>query len=194
MTDYQKLYTGISRAAWGYFFIYLDLKINTVSILPSFVGYLLFLSAIIYLKDEERDLSLLHTLGVILALWHGAQWLASWFPFELDGMWQFLDILISLVNLYFHFQFLTNLASIAAKYLPEGYELDAKLLRYRTIQTVMLTATTIISSLHPWILEAWAYVSIVMIIIYLIAGVCLMKALFDLRKSLRRQESSPNLE
>lgn len=191
---YQKLYTGISRAAWGYFFVYFNININTVNLLPTFVGYLLFLSAINYLKEEERELSLLRTLGIILAVWHGAVWIASWFSFELDGMWQFVDILISLVNLYFHFQFLTNLASIAAKYQPEGYEQDKKLLRYRTIQTVILTATTIISLLHPWLLEVWTYVSIVMMIIYLIAAICLMVALFRLRNCLKMQESSPDHE
>ena len=64
MTDYQKLYTGIGRAAWGYFFIYFDFNINTVSILPSFIGYMLFLSAINCLCEEERELNLLRTLGV----------------------------------------------------------------------------------------------------------------------------------
>ena len=184
MTDYQKLYDGISKAAWGYFFIYFDFTINTVSILPSFVGYLLFLSAIGYLKDEERELSLLHTLCVILALWHGVDWLAGWVSFDMDGVWQFVDILVSLVNLYFHFQLLTNLASIATKYQPEGYELDSELLRYRTIQTVILTAITIITHFHSRLLEVWIFVSIVMLIIYSIAGICLMKALFDLRRCL----------
>ena len=185
MTNYQKLYDGISKAAWGYFFIYFDFNINTVSVLPSFVGYILFLSAISYLQGEERDLSLLHTLGVILALWHGAKWLVSWGSFDLDGIWQFADIIISLVNLYFHFQFLTNLASIAAKYQSEGYELDSKLLRYRTIQTVILTAITITTHLHSWLLEVWAFIIIVMVIVYVVIGICLMKALFDLRKCLQ---------
>ena len=188
MTDYRKLYDGISKAAWGYFFIYFNININTVSFLPSFVGYLLFLSAINYLKDEERELGLLHTLGVILALWHGAEWVMSWLGVSLDGAWQFIDIIISLVNLYFHFQLLTNLASIATKYQPEGYEQDAKLLRYRTLQTVMLTAITIVTELHPWLSDAWIYISIVMLIVYLIAGICLMKALFDLRKCLPTEE------
>lgn len=188
MTDYRKLYDGISKAAWGYFFIYFNININTVSILPSFVGYLLFLSAINYLKDEERELGLLHTLGVILELWHGAEWVMSWLGVSLDGAWQFIDIIISLVNLYFHFQLLTNLASIATKYQPEGYEQDAKLLRYRTLQTVMLTAITIVTELHPWLSDAWIYISIVMLIVYLIAGICLMKALFDLRKCLPTEE------
>lgn len=184
MTDHQKLYSGISRAAWGYFFLYFNININTVSILPSFVGYILFLSAIGLLKGEERELSLLHTLGVILALWHGAQWLMSWMDMDLDGVWQFADIIISLANLYFHFQLLTNLASVAAKYQPEGYGQDEKLLRYRTLQTLMLTAIAIISCLYPWISEMWGYVSVGLALVYLIAGICLMKALFDLRKCL----------
>ena len=184
MTDYQKLYSGISKAAWGYFFLYFNINFNNVSILPSFVGYLLFLSAINLLKEEERELSLLHTLGVIMALWTGVEWLASFVGLNLEGMWQFIDIIISLVNLYFHFQFLTNLASIAAKYQSEGYELDAKLLRYRTLQTVMLTAIEVIICFQPWLSEAWTVISICMLIVYLIAGICLMKALFDLRKCL----------
>ena len=184
MTDYQKLYSGISKAAWGYFFLYFNINFNNVSILPSFVGYLLFLSAIKLLKDEERELSLLHTLGVIMALWTGAEWLVSFVGLKLEGMWQFIDIIISLVNLYFHFQFLTNLASIAAKYQPEGYELDAKLLRYRTLQTVMLTAIEVVIRFHPWLTDVWTVISVCMLIVYLIAGICLMKALFDLRKCL----------
>ena len=188
MTNYQKLYDGISKAAWGYFFIYFNININTVSLIPSFVGYLLFLSAIEHLKDEERELSLLHTLGVILVGWHSVAWLSSWFSFNLDGALQFIDIIISLVNLYFHFQLLTNLASIATKYQPEGYEQDAKLLRYRTLQTVMLTAILIITRLHPWLSEVWTYISVVMLIVYLIAGICLMKALFDLRRCLPTNE------
>lgn len=184
MTDYQKLYSGISKAAWGYFFLYFNINFNNVSILPSFVGYLLFLSAIKLLNNEERELSLLRTLGVIMALWTGVEWLASFIGIKIEGMWQFIDIIISLVNLYFHFQFLTNLASIAAKYQSEGYELDAKLLRYRMLQTIMLTAIEVVLCFQPWLSEAWTVISVCMVIVYVIAGICLMKALFDLRKCL----------
>lgn len=190
MTDHRKLYDGISKAAWAYFFLYFDINIFSVSILPSFVGYILFLSAIKLLQDEERELSLLYTLGVILAVWHGMVWLTSWGSYDLVGAWQFIDIIIGIVNLYFHFQLLTNLASIAAKYQPEGFAQDAKLLRYRTLQTVMLTALTIITQLHPWLSEIWTYISAVMLIVYFIAGICLMKALFDLRKCLPADEKT----
>lgn len=184
MTDYTRLYDGISKAAWGYFFIYFNFNINTVSLLPSFVGYLLFLSAINDLSEEERELSLLRTFGIILSLWHGADWLASFAALDIDGALQIIDIIVSLANIYFHFQLLTNLASIASKHQPEGYELDVRLLRYRTLQTVMLTAIIILTHLTMWISEYVTLISVCMMIVYLIAGILLMKALFDLRRCL----------
>ena len=184
MTDFQKLYTGIGRAAWGYFFIYFDINLNTVSIFPSFIGYLLFLSAINHLCDEERELNLLRTLGIILTVWHIASWFASFGAIKLDGMLPAVDIIIGVVNIYFHFQLLTNLASIATKYQSEGHEFDAKLLRYRTMQTVMLTAVIILGYLAKWQTELVTVISVGMIIVYLIVAVLLMKALFDLRRDI----------
>ena len=190
MTDYQKLYTGIGRAAWGYFFIYFDINLNTVSILPSFIGYLLFLSAINHLCDEERELNLLRTLGIILTVWHIASWFASFGAIKLDGMLPAVDIIIGVVNIYFHFQLLTNLASIAAKYQSEDHEFDAKLLRYRTMQTVMLTAVIVLGYLAKWQTELVTVISVGMIIVYLIVAILLMKALFDLRRCLRMDNDS----
>ena len=187
MTGNEKLYIGVSKAAWGYFFLYFNINFNTVSLLPSFIGYILFLSAINDLKEEERELSLLRSFAVILTSWHCVQWIMSWAGIDLDGAWQYMDVVISLVNLYFHFQLLTNLASIAAKYQPEGYRQDARLLKYRTIQTVMLTAMVIVSELWHESSAIWMFVPVTMMLVCLIAGLCLMKVLFDLRKCFQVQ-------
>ena len=194
MTDYQKLYTGIGRAAWGYFFIYFDINLNTVSILPSFIGYLLFLSAINHLCDEERELNLLRTLGIILTVWHIASWFASFGAIKLDGLLPAVDIIIGVVNIYFHFQLLTNLASIAAKYQSEDHEFDAKLLRYRTMQTVMLTAVIVLGYLAKWQAELVTFVSVGMIIAYLIVAILLMKTLFDLRRDISIDSDSDDTD
>lgn len=194
MTDYQKLYSGIGRAAWGYFFIYFNINLNNVSILPSFIGYLLFLSAINCLCEEERELNLLRTLVVILTVWHIASWLASWGSIDLDGTLQVVDIIIGVVNIYFHFQLLTNLASIAAKYQSEGHEFDTKLLRYRTMQTVMLTAVIVLGYLAKWQAELVTFVSVGMIIAYLIVAILLMKTLFDLRRDISSDSDSDDTD
>ena len=72
--------------------------------------------------------------------------------------------------------------------------MDAKLLRYRTLQTVMLTAVIIVGYLAKWLPELVTVVSIGMIIIYLIAGILLMKALFDLRRSISSNSDSDDAD
>ena len=183
----ENRYIGIGRAAWGYLFVYFNFNINSVSLLPTFVGYLLFLSAIRYLREEERELELLRPFGGVLVLWHGLNWLGSFAGVGLGGMWQVADILIGMINLYFHFQFLTNLASVARKHQPEGYSLDAELLRYRTVQTVILTALIVIGHFSAWIGNLGTVVSVLAVIVYLVLGIALMKVLFELRRCLREE-------
>lgn len=180
---HSNLCSGISKAAWGYFFLYFNLNINTISLTPSFVGFLLFLSALKLLEEEERELSLLRPLGILLALWHGIVWFASWFGADPEGL-LFLDLIIALANLYFHFQLLTNLASIAAKFQLEGSAHDTRLLKCRTIQTVMLTGVILLGYLSSFLAEIWVYISIVMGLTYVVAGIMMIKALMDFRNGL----------
>ena len=185
----EKLYTGIGKAAWGYLFVYFNFNINSVSLLPTFVGYLLFLSAIRYLREEERELELLRPFGGVLVLWHGLNWLGSFAGVGLGGMWQVADILIGMINLYFHFQFLTNLASVARKCQPEGQMFDIKLMRYRTVQTVILTAVIAIGYFYEWLGEFGAVVSLLAVVVYLVLAIALMKVLFALRRCLKAAEA-----
>ena len=81
--DYERLYRGVSHAAWAYIFLYLDINLNTLNILPDFVCYLLLWSAISCLEGEERDLALLRPLCVLLGVWAGRtgslrSWGAPW--------------------------------------------------------------------------------------------------------------------
>ena len=185
MTDYQKLYNGISRAAWGYFFSYFDLNFGAVDVLPDFVGYIMFLSAINLLKDEERELSLLKPLGIILTAWAVFIWAGSFGNMQIEGMWQFTDLIIFVINLYFQFQLLTNIASIATEHQSYGYELDVKLLHYRTVQTVMLTGMQLLTYLQPWLPNMiWLLASFCMLVAFVVACICIMRILFNLRKAL----------
>ena len=183
MTAYEKRYHGLDRAAWGYFFLYFNINIGNVSLLPTFVGYLLFLSAIGLMEAGERELSLLRPLAMLLATWHGLDWFLSFFGKDLYGL-QFIDLIRDAVNLYFHFQLLTNLASIAARHQPEECEFDWKLLKYRTLQTLMITAIWILTYFDHWFGDYWGLISGGMGVVYVIAGVCLMRAIFGLRRSL----------
>lgn len=183
MTDRETIYNGLSNAAWGYFFLYFNINLGSINILPAFVGWLLFLSAINKLKEARRDLALLRPLGILLAVWNAADWLAACFGASIGGRFLPLDLIVAAAGMYFHFQFLTDCAALAEPFSYSG--LDRRLLRWRTVQTVMLTAAALALYAAERLGEAWAYVSAALGLVYLLAGICLMAALFALRKYFR---------
>lgn len=188
MTDYTKVYNGISKVIWGYFFLYFNINLGTISILPSFVGYFLFSGAIDLLKDEERELSLLKPLCMILGVWEGIEWLANCVGYIFDGKWQFINLIIGLLNLYFHFQFITNLASIAIKHQQEGCIYDKKLLKYRTILTILQTIFIIFTAFNFIPEEVLIYITLALGIVFVIVCIGMMVILNQLRKNLKYDE------
>lgn len=190
MTDRETLYRGASHAAWGYFFLYLDINLGALNILPDWAAYLLFLSAIRKLQGERRDLALLRPLGILLAVWNGADWLAVLGGGSVTGHLPPVDLVISVVQLYFHFQFLTDCAGLAAAYQSPGKGVDARLLRWRTLQTVLLTAAVCLTYLPLDWEGAGAVALTLLAVVCVIAGLCIMAALFALRR-LFREDAPP---
>lgn len=113
MMSYQNLKSSISKFAWGYFFLYININLGTLNILPAFVGYFLFLSSIKDLQIEEKSIALLKPFGIILLIWKAVCW--SLDLFSLSNSLVFITLITSIIEIYFHFQALTNIASIAKK-------------------------------------------------------------------------------
>ena len=184
----RDVYSGLSNAAWGYFFLHFDFNLNNVSIFPRFVGWLLLLSACKKLSGERRDLALLRPLAVRLAAWYALDWLLSWGGGDVNGHILFLDLLLAVAGLYFHFQFLTDMAALAERYQPEGAGLDEKLRGRRTIYVVLTTLAALLGDLNllvalPEPLGAW--IAIGLALTALIAAFMIRAALFRLRRFFR---------
>ena len=190
MTDREKLYSGLSNAAWGYFFLTFDFNLNNVSVLPRFVGFYLLFSAIGKLSGERRDLNLLRPLCILLTGWSGLDWLLSWLGGDVEGHILFLDLLVTVVTLYFHFQFLTDMAALAEKYQPPDSDLDRRIRRRRTALLVLDTALELAFSLVQFIgteqqavaTLVWAFLALVVLLVVVIL---IMRALFELRRYVR---------
>lgn len=147
--NHEKLYRGVSHAAWAYFFLYFDINLGSINILPNFVCYLLLWSAIGCLEEEERDLTLLRPLCILLGVWAGADWAFTLLGGTLDGQFPPIDLLISVAAIYFHFQLFTDFARLAARYQPFGEGLDRRLLRLRTVHTLFLTVFAVLGYCFP---------------------------------------------
>lgn len=194
MSDYERLYTGLSHAAWGYFLLHFNFNLNfdsaSINILPSFAGALLLLSAVDKLSAERRDLKLLRPLCMILAAWHLADWVLALNGSSLSGKLLFLDLIFTVVLLYFHFQFLTDMAAIAEKYQPEGETLNRRIRGRRTALLVLTTIADVASGLVQLleleqVFEMTAVVWGLLSIAVLIVIVMIMFSLFQLRRYVR---------
>lgn len=194
MTDREKLYSGLSNAAWGYVFLTFDFNLNNVSVLPRFVGFYLLFSAIGKLSGERRDLNLLRPLCVLLTGWSGLDWLLSWLGGDVEGHILFLDLLVTVVTLYFHFQFLTDMAALSECCQPEDDNLASRIRGHRTAFTLLITVFGLMADLTPvlpW--EWWAGMIVFGALITCIVALMIMLDLFHLRKLIRSEEEGPRL-
>ena len=191
MKDVHQLCKGASKAAWGYFFLFFNMDINGFQILPDFIGYLLFLGAIRLLEEEERELSLLRGFCTILLVDKLIEWFLSFYGAELGAFWELFGFVCDLLALYFQFQFLTNLASIAARYQPAGTHTDQSLLNCRTFLTVFQTVLTLCGLfLEDFIyLVNVRYALIALLVLNGLTGLVMMFKLFKLRRVLANAAS-----
>lgn len=177
----EQLYRGTSKIAWSYIFLYLDVNLGTLNILPKWAAFLLIYQAIDLLEEEDPQLALLRPFCLLLGGWQGFQWVYVFFAGQ-EFAPLLLSLIIQVVSLYFHFQLLTNLAGLARRYQPEGAELDARLLRLRTVQTIVITVTAFLYDLFPQLLQAHLLLLSVLILSSAILAICLTVALFALRR------------
>ena len=176
MDNREKLYSGLSKAAWGYFLLNFDINLGTVSILPRFAGFFMLCSALGYLAEEQRDLTLLCPLGRLLAVWNLADWLLSWFGTHLTGKLLFLDLLITAAGLYFHFQFLTDMAGLRQR---------------RTLYLVLTTLITIVSYLPLPAADVKSWLILSLGLIACVVSLMVMFALFGLRRCVNAADDPP---
>ena len=144
----SNLIRGVQYAAWAYFFLYLDINLNRFSLLPNAVGWYLLSRAVTALEEEHPDLRLLGPLTFPLGLWALKQYaflLPAWDLSQFSWLLSWLALAVELTTLYFHFQFLTDLADIAARHAGEtGRDFSPALLRARTVVTVLSTAASVL--------------------------------------------------
>lgn len=174
----QDLCNAIKKIAWGYIFLHINFNLNTINILPNWVAYILFVQALPILGEEEESANLLRPLGIMLAVLEGVYWINTGF---LGGELPtgVMDIITSVLSLYFHFQLLTNLADIAHKYECSQ---EKKLLTLRTVKTILTTVITIANS---FIIVNWAIYAIIIALVVVTIWICTV--IFSFKNELERK-------
>ena len=177
MKEEMTLGMAVKKIAWAYILIHAAINIGVIDILPDWLAFYFMLVAIRKIREEEESIGLLEPLAKILLVWNVLIWgtkIAGWdlstFPFA---------IVFSVIGIYFHFQMLTNLASVAEKH---GSYRGKGLLVARTVETVMNTVLT--SMVYLQIEQGWM---IGAALVAFIATICICCVLFGLAKELENE-------
>ncbi len=172
----QKLCRAIKHIAWAYVLLYLDINLGTFNILPNWLGFLLILFNLPALAEEVPSAALLRPFAILLAAWAGIEWLLKLFGGAVSVDLTMLSLIIAVVTLYFHFQLLTDLASLSEKYdCPQ----TARLLHLRTVNTLLATALSL-----PLPLQNAEWLAITALLTYGAIVIWICCILFGLKRSL----------
>lgn len=178
--EQNKLCHAVKLVARSYLFIYLHVMIGTLDILPNWLGYVWILSAIPVLAEEIQSAKLLKPLATMMVMYTFVHWIltALGLVSYLNSIYLLpvLEMICSVIVIYFHFQLLTNLADLAAKYQCTA---EKTIRRLRTVCTVI---NTIVALPLAW--EGYEMIYLGMIVVDLIAVIWICWKLYDFRREL----------
>lgn len=171
----KSLSEAVSCVAWGYVFLHLDFNLGGINVLPDWACYALVLHALPGLARAERSALLLRPLAVILLAVDALMWGLQIFGAAPDLY--IVSALCTVLELYFHFQLLTNVADIA-RIDPQR---SRSVLRLRNFRTVFVTLLAL-----PWPPEAlsWSARNVYLLVTRFAAVVLIIwtfSALFDVK-------------
>ena len=173
----KQLTSSLYCVAIGFGILSFNINLGRINILPDWLGYWLILKSLDDIAVEEPSAALLKPLGKLLMLWHIGVWFLQLAGSNVDG--GFIVYVVAVEQLYFQFQLLTNLAAIAANYVPQ-YE--RRILQLRTVMTLVVTGYTLVSA----VIQSEA-------VMVLAAAVQLAAALWLFRTLLHMEEAMTEL-
>lgn len=174
MTDTQQLRSALTRIIWGYVFLYFDINLGTLNILPNWASYLLFFSAIGLLAKEVRDLPLLRPFCVLLGIAEGVNWMGVLLTGEtVLSRFYLVYALVICISIYFNFQMLTDVAA-----LVEARNIYAGALRAVRNGDAVLRAVTMLPL--PW--QEWKILSALVALANIVICLCMVGLLIRARK------------
>ena len=182
----QNLTFSADCIAWAYIFIYLNINLGTLNILPAWIGYKLILSALDDIAAYAPSAVLLRNPGRFLMAWTALEWVMDIFSYApaygsfLGSIWLIAGTATAVISIYFHFQLLTNMAEVCAFYGLE--ERRERFLFLRTINTILQTILSVYSVMT--MLHHMQGIAIALLIVNFINTARIFICLFGLRPEL----------
>lgn len=183
--QYEELASALRRLVWAYCFIHLHFNLGNMDVLPDWAGYFMIYLALETLQKYSPSSGLLRNFAAALTFWNLFTWIVTFFVDEFTV--PVIPLIFSLVDIYFHFQLLTNLADIAE---ATGCGRSRKLRTLRTFSTVLRTVLAL-----PLDWETVSEFTVILVIVSLVSFGILIETILMLnlmKKDL--QEAADHLQ
>lgn len=188
MPEREKLAAGLGCAAWGYFLLLFNFEINGFNLLPEFLGYALFFWALEHFAGTGPDWAGLKSLCLFLLIYNLLNYVQI---IDALPVGMFVIMLAMVAQIYFHFQFLSGVAELAASKAADE-KLVGKFLGWRTVYVVLMTGLCVLLYFFNGDFDSWLVWPVLLLgFAVMVAEFWLMLALFKLRKILRKEAKLP---
>ncbi len=181
----KTLSSAIKKVAVSYILIYLHINISVIDILPDWLGYFLIVSVLPIISQKEKSAQLLKPFGIAIGIWNILEWLLKIAGAELNL--SAISLIFSIITLYFHFQLITNIASLDIEERKQK-----RLLNLRTATVILHTVLTF-SLFIPTVInidnEIYTYILMIMLIPQLVICFWISGELFKISKTLKEKEN-----
>jgi len=180
----KTLSSAIKKIAISYILIYLHINISVIDILPDWLGYFLIVSVLPILSQKEKSAQLLKPFGIAIGVWNILEAILSLMGAE----WNLtiISLVFNVVTIYFHFQLITNIASLDIEEPKKK-----RLLNLRTATVILHTVLTF-SLFIPTVIdvdnEIYTYILMLMLVPQLIICFWISGELFAISKAMREKE------
>lgn len=163
---------AVRKITKGYLLIFLAINIWTIDILPDWAGYLIIISALPVLAKREKSVMLIKPLGIALAVYSLIWWILGIFGGTVNIT--AVNIIFTVLKMYFDFQLITNIAQLAADDVKKR-----KILILRNAMMILHTCAAVLG-----ILSKTVYAAAAVIVVYLIMWLWIFIELRRIAKSL----------
>lgn len=126
------------KIALAYLIITINFNLESLNIIPNWLGYFLFYQTIDPIADYQQSAKLLKPLILILGVYELLFWILTIFGITIDIY--VVNVIVSVISLYFHFQLLTNIADIFKLHRNPKTK---HIYFLRTIKIIMITVLTL---------------------------------------------------
>lgn len=177
---------ALKKIGWSYVFIHIHFKLGSFDLLCDWIGYLLILSALKILAEEEPSAKLLHPFAAALATVSGIESFASLFGASVDIL-NIVTILTTVISVYLQFQLLTNIADMAKR---RNYPNTKRIIGLRTVVCVLHVAAMSILYLD-FLQSEWVMIVVPLVYLFLIAWIWVV--LISLRMYVEETEENSTI-